>query len=144
MHREHLAWDSPRLSRRMELLWFGHAGRPLLIFLTRRLALLRGRGLLLVNALRPKIEAGELQVCCVDTVNLESWHNKQLPPLMRVARHEQYDAYLRDELVPMIQNRSQRKDLITLWVVVRRVPRDELRLPLPAPREEDHLLLGDL
>jgi esterase/lipase superfamily enzyme len=113
MHREHLAWDSPRLSRRMELLWFGHAGRPLLIFPTAASRFYEAEDFLLVNALRPKIEAGELQVCCVDTVNLESWHNKQLPPLMRVARHEQYDAYLRDELVPMIQNRSQRKDLIT-------------------------------
>ena len=27
MEREYIAWDSPTLGRRMELLWFGHGGR---------------------------------------------------------------------------------------------------------------------
>lgn len=113
MHREHIAWDSPRLGRRMELLWFGHAGRPLLIFPTAASKYYEAEDFLLINALRPKIESGSLQVCCVDTINLDSWHNKNIHPLERVRRHELYDAYLRDEVVPMIQNRSQRDDLIT-------------------------------
>lgn len=113
MLREFIAWDSPRLNRRMELLWFGHNGRPLLIFPTAASRFYEAEDFLLIKALAPKIENGELQVCCVDGVNLESWHNKSLPPLLRVERHLQYDAYLRDELVPMIQHRSKRKDLIT-------------------------------
>lgn len=113
MHREYSAWDSPSLGRRMEFLWFGTTGRPLLIFPTAASKFYEAEDFLLINALAPKIQAGELQVICCDTVNLESWYNKQVPPLVRVARHEQYDTYLRHELIPMIQNRAQRSDLIT-------------------------------
>ncbi len=113
MHREFIAWDSPRLGKRMELLWFGHAGRPLLIFPTAAARFYEAEDFHLVGALRDKIDRGELQVCCVDTVNLESWYNKQLHPFGRVARHEQYDAYLRHEVVPLLQRRSQREDVMT-------------------------------
>ncbi|HTD51826.1 MAG TPA: esterase, partial [Thermoanaerobaculia bacterium] len=34
MNREYVAWDSPVLGRRMELLWFGHAGHPMIWFPT--------------------------------------------------------------------------------------------------------------
>src|SRR5262245_13603947 len=113
MHREYLAWDSPSLGRRMELLWFGQGGRPLLIFPTAASRFYEAEDFHLVGALRDKIERGESCVCCVDTVNLESWYNKQVPPLVRVARHEQYDRYVRNEVVPLVQQRSGRADLIT-------------------------------
>ena len=35
MSREYVAWDSPALGRRMEMLFFGHSGRPM-IWLSRR------------------------------------------------------------------------------------------------------------
>src|SRR5690242_14166052 len=34
MDREYIAWDSPTLGRRMEMLWFGHAGKPMIWFPT--------------------------------------------------------------------------------------------------------------
>jgi esterase/lipase superfamily enzyme len=34
MHREHRVWDSPSLGRPMELIWYGHWGRPVLAFPT--------------------------------------------------------------------------------------------------------------
>jgi len=34
MNREHVAWDSPSLGRRMDLLWYGHAGRPMIWYPT--------------------------------------------------------------------------------------------------------------
>src|SRR5262249_7620872 len=34
MNREYIAWDSPTLGRRMELLYFGHAGHPMIWFPT--------------------------------------------------------------------------------------------------------------
>jgi esterase/lipase superfamily enzyme len=44
-------------------------------------------------------------------VNEESWYNRNVHPAVRAARHAQYDAYLRHELVPYIFNRAQRGDL---------------------------------
>src|SRR5204862_1346667 len=34
MHREYVKWDSPILGRPMEMLWFGHSGRPMIWFPT--------------------------------------------------------------------------------------------------------------
>ena len=34
MQREYIAWDSPALGRKMELLWFGHGGEPMIWFPT--------------------------------------------------------------------------------------------------------------
>jgi len=113
MHREYVAWDSPSLGRRMELLWFGHAGRPAIVFPTAASRFYEAEDFGLVGSLADKIDRGELQLCCVDTVNLESWYNRGVPPLVRVARHEQYDAYLRHEVVPMIESRAKRGDIAT-------------------------------
>ena len=34
MNREYIAWESPTLGRKMELLWFGHGGEPMIWFPT--------------------------------------------------------------------------------------------------------------
>jgi esterase/lipase superfamily enzyme len=111
MHREHVRWWSPSLNRDMEFLWFGHWGRPLLLFPTSGGRFFENEDFGLVGALADKIEGGEIQVICPDAVDYESWMNKGSHPYHRIRRHEQYDAYLRNELVPYIQHRAARNDL---------------------------------
>ncbi len=60
----------------------------------------------MINALAPKIDRGELQVYCVDSVDLESWYNKHAHPVDRLNRHNAYDAYLALEFTPFVRNRS--------------------------------------
>ena len=43
----------------------------------------------------------------MDTVNEESWYNRQAPPGQRIARHQQYEEYLLHEVVPLIRERSR-------------------------------------
>ncbi len=109
--RDYVKSRSERLSRDMELLWFGRAGRPLVLFPTSCARFFQAEDFGLVEALRPKIEAGELQAVCVDGVDEESWYNASVHPSVRRARHEQYDAYLHDELLPYVRRRSGRADL---------------------------------
>jgi esterase/lipase superfamily enzyme len=66
----------------------------------------------LTESVADKVDAGEIQLVLPDTVNNESWYNKSVHPAVRAARHAQYDAYLRHELVPYIFNRAQRGDLV--------------------------------
>jgi esterase/lipase superfamily enzyme len=95
----------------MELLWFGRSGRPVVLFPTSggRFTELEDTGF--VGSLGGKIARGEIQVCCVDSVDTESWYNRSAPPAVRVRRHDQYDQYLRDELFPYVRARSGRGDL---------------------------------
>jgi len=97
----------------MEFLWFGWSGYPVLAFPTSMGRFFQYEDTGLIGALADKIDAGYLQLVCVDSVDAESWYDKQIPPAARGRRHEQYDAYLANELVPYIRNRAQRDRLGT-------------------------------
>ncbi len=65
----------------------------------------------LIGALEDKVDAGQIQFVCVDSVDEESWYNQNTHPANRVRRHDQYDQYLRHEILPYIHNRAHRDDL---------------------------------
>ncbi len=111
MYREYQKWWSPSLGRDMEFLWFGKFGRPVILFPTSAGRFFENDDFQLTTSLADKVDAGEIQLVLPDTVNNESWYNKSVHPAVRAARHTQYDAYLRNELVPYIFNRAQRGDL---------------------------------
>ena len=106
MVREYHKWHSSRLGREMELLVFGHAGLPVLVFPTSggRFFEYEDRGM--VGALAPKIDRGELQCICIDSVDQESWYNKGASPAGRLHRQNAFDAYLALELAPFVRNRT--------------------------------------
>ncbi|HEX8254560.1 MAG TPA: alpha/beta hydrolase-fold protein, partial [Thermoanaerobaculia bacterium] len=95
----------------MEFLWFGKFGRPVILFPTSAGRYFENEDFHLAGSLADKVNAGEIQLVLPDTVNNESWYNKSVHPAVRAARHAQYDAYLRNELVPYTFNRAQRGDL---------------------------------
>jgi esterase/lipase superfamily enzyme len=103
VNREYHRWFSPSLGRDMELLIFGHAGTGTLVFPTSmgRFYEYEDRGM--VAALGPTIEAGNIRLFCVDSVDAESWYNREAHPGVRVARHLQYERYIRDEVVPLMR-----------------------------------------
>jgi esterase/lipase superfamily enzyme len=112
MHRDYVSWWSHSLQRPMEFLWFGKFGRPVILFPTSAGRFYENEDFHLASSVADKVDAGEIQLLLPDTVNEESWYNKSVHPAVRAARHVQYDAYLRHELVPYIHNRAQRGDLI--------------------------------
>src|SRR5437016_12307921 len=111
MYRDYGAWHSSSLGRPMEFLWFGKFGRPVMIFPTSGGRFFENEDFKLTESLADKVDGGEIQLVCVDSIDYESWYNKSVPPPVRAARHAQYDAYLRHEMVPYIFNRAQRGDL---------------------------------
>jgi esterase/lipase superfamily enzyme len=111
MYREYVKWWSPSLGRDMELLWFGKFGRPAVLFPTSSGRFYENEDFKLSDSVADKVDAGEVQLCLIDTVNDESWYNKSVHPAVRAARHTQYDAYLRHELVPYVHDRARRGDL---------------------------------
>jgi esterase/lipase superfamily enzyme len=106
MNREYLKRYSRELRRDMEILSFGHAGMPVIVFPTSmgRFHDYEDQGM--IATLAPKIDAGELQVFCADSVDGESWYNKSVQPRQRVLRHLQYERYLLHELLPLIRSKN--------------------------------------
>src|ERR1035441_5914977 len=107
MRRDYIKWYSPSLGRDMELLAYGHAGFPIVVFPTSggRFFEYEDRGM--VGALAPKIDRGELQVMCVDSVDQESWYNRSIAPPDRLHRQNAFDAYLTFEVAPFVRDRSE-------------------------------------
>lgn len=107
MLREYVTWDSPILGRKMELLWFGHAGRPMVWFPTSAGRFYQSEDFGLIGAVADLLEAGAIQVACVDSVDAESFYARHRHPSERLARHDQYDRYLADEVVPWVREKAR-------------------------------------
>ena len=113
MNREYHKWWSPRLGRDMELLVFGHGGLPTIVFPTSRGRFFEFEDRGMVGAISNKIESGGIQLFCIDSVDEESWYNKNVPPRWRIARHLQYEDYVLHEVVPLIKQKNSRWDVGT-------------------------------
>src|SRR5437667_11134757 len=100
MNREYFKGYSSELQRDMEALVFGHAGTTLLGFPTSMGKFFEYEDRGMIGVVAPKIDRGELQVFCVDGVDLESWYNKGVHPRVRVMRHLQYERYVLHEVIP--------------------------------------------
>lgn len=106
MNREYHKWRSVSLDREMELLVFGHAGTPVVVFPTScgRFYQFEDQGM--VRAIGSKIQHGDVQLFCVDSVDHESWYADDVPGRERIERQMQFERYVMDEVVPMVRRRN--------------------------------------
>ena len=72
MRRDYRRWRSPALHRDMELLIFGHAGAKVLMFPTRDGRFWEYEKLDVVASLAGKINAGHLQLYCIEGLAQET------------------------------------------------------------------------
>lgn len=106
MHREYQRWFSRTLGRDMEMLVFGHSGRPVIVFPTSMGAFFEYEDRGMVGALSDKIDAGELQLFCVSTLDKETFYAKMVSPRDRINRYLQYEEYIANEVMPFITRQN--------------------------------------
>lgn len=102
MNREYHHWYSSRLGRDMEFLVFGHAGAKVLIFPTRDGRFYEYENLGIVDRLRNKIEAGQIQLYCVDSIDHETFYCFWRRPQDRIQRHLFFEDYILNEIMPFM------------------------------------------
>ena len=112
MHEEYHRWYSPSLGREMEMLVFGHAGEPVLVFPTSMGRYFEYKDFGMIGMLADRIADGYLQIFCPDGVDAESWYNRAVHPRQRVLRHVQYENYIIHEVLPFIHHRAPQGFLI--------------------------------
>ncbi|MFB9947387.1 esterase family protein [Rhizobium puerariae] len=106
MNREYLRWYSPRLNREMELLVFGHAGAKVLMFPTRDGRFFEYEELGLIASLADKVEAGHLQLYCVEGLARETFYGFEWHPAERIQRHAAFEDYILHEVLPLMAARN--------------------------------------
>ncbi len=102
MQRRYEKIFSPALNRDVELFAFGHYGEPVIAFPSGggRFHDFEGNGM--IGAISHLIDAGKIKVYCPDGIDNESWLNEGLDPHWRAVRHNAYQDFIVNNLVPAI------------------------------------------
>jgi esterase/lipase superfamily enzyme len=106
MNREYHRWYSQHLGHDMELLIFGHAGAPYLVFPSSMGSFYEYEDTGMVGAVAEKLRHGLLQLFCVSSADRESWYNRAAHPRYRVDRALAYEQYLLNDVVPLVRGRN--------------------------------------
>ncbi|MBK9213946.1 MAG: esterase [Saprospiraceae bacterium] len=96
-------WFSPSLNKNMEIVTYGHFGFALLMLPTAAADYLEYERFLLIDAIKPLIESGKVKVFSINSINSESWLNKKMYPRHKSIRHQQFNDYIYNEVIPYIK-----------------------------------------
>jgi esterase/lipase superfamily enzyme len=104
MHVEERLWFSPALGHDMALKVYGHDGRPVVAFPSQDGRYWDFESWGMVDACAGFIEAGRVRLVAVDGVDWQSWTNHSISPADRGRRHDAYDRYITEEVVPFARD----------------------------------------
>jgi esterase/lipase superfamily enzyme len=106
MERHLTSWYSPRLQKEMPIAVYGNYGFALLLVPTAAADYLEYERFQLIDSLRPFIEGGKVKVFSINSINTESWMNNEMDPYHKVHRHNTWNEYVFNEVVPFIRNNT--------------------------------------
>lgn len=106
------SWHSPSLNCEMPVAVYGNYGYALLLVPTAAADFLEYERFQLIDALRPFIDAGYVKVFSVNSINTESWMNNNMDPRHKAIRHQQWNDYIFNEVVPFIRTHTSEDTLI--------------------------------
>ncbi|MGB8191898.1 MAG: esterase [Chitinophagaceae bacterium] len=112
MDRNLFSWYSPALDKEMPIVTYGHYGFALLLVPTAAADYLEYERFQLIDSLKPFIEAGKLKVYSINSINNESWLNNEMDPRHKAIRHQQFNSYVYNEVIPYIRNGSSNDTMI--------------------------------
>jgi len=110
MRREFHRWYSERVGRDMGVLVYGHWGPPMIMFPTSGGDEGEYERQGLIGAIGDFIDEGRIKAFCVDMNHGDSFANRGAHPLHRSWLQRQYDAYIRQEVVPFVRDHCRSRD----------------------------------
>lgn len=106
MKEEYKKWYSPTLSKDIEMLVYGHAGYPVIVFPTTMGRYYESKDFKLIESAAWYLNEGLIQIYCPDSIDRQSWYNKSIHPAERVKNHMWYDQFILDEVVNAIRHQK--------------------------------------
>lgn len=106
MHREIHQWHSPSLNKNMEIVMYGHYGFSLLLLPTAAADYLEYERFHLINSISKYINEGKVKVFSINSINSESWLNNHMHPRHKSIRHNQFNDYVYNEVIPFIKGKT--------------------------------------
>lgn len=109
MKRALNSWYSERLGKEMPIATYGDFGFALLLVPTAAADYLEYERFQLIDSLAPQINAGKVKVFSINSINNESWLNNDMHPRHKAIRHQQFNDYVFEEVLPFIKNATSRE-----------------------------------
>lgn len=106
MRTRHTVFTSQVLGQDLEVMMYGHGGMPCLVFPSQNGNCRDYAGFGMVEVARPWVEAGKLQLYCVDSLDEQTWSAYHRPPRERLLRQEAWMKHLTEEFVPFMYRDS--------------------------------------
>ena len=103
METQYFKQYSPALGRDMEVKVYGHAGRPVLFIPCQNGRFFDFENFHMTDAWAPFIDAGQVMVFSIDTIDEETWSSTNGDAYWRARRYEQWISFIVDELSPFIR-----------------------------------------
>lgn len=111
MQQSHDLVHSPQLNRNVHVWSFGSFGPPLLVFPSAAGFAHEWKAQGMVEALAPLLQAGRLKLYCPESNVSEGWTDKDAHPADRIKRHQAYEAFIVQTLVPAIRKDCRSPDI---------------------------------
>ena len=102
MQIEYHKWFSSNLGQDMELKVYGYYGKPVLVFPAQGGSFHEFEDFGMIAILTPFIESGQIKIFAVNSIDGQSWANGNAHPADRARRHQDYDRYICEEVVPFM------------------------------------------
>ena len=106
MRRDHLSLFSPAMGTEGGVIAYGNFGRPLLVFPSEQGRCFDYENNGMIGVLSHLIDEGRLKVYCVDSFDAATWVDKSIPIEERARRHNAYEDWILNQVVPFIHDDS--------------------------------------
>ncbi|HOY48016.1 MAG TPA: alpha/beta hydrolase-fold protein [Flavobacteriales bacterium] len=106
MKHELFSWYSPALNAEMPLAIYGHYGFSILLIPTAAADFLEYQRFQMMDSLAPFLESGKCKIYSINSINKESWLNNDMEPAHKAIRHNQFNDYVINEVIPFIKQTS--------------------------------------
>ena len=106
MEKHTMSWYSHNLHKDMPIVSYGYSGFALLLVPTAAADYLEYERFQLIDALSHFINTGKIKVFSVNSINNESWLNNNISGHQKIERHQQFNNYIYDEVIPFIKTNT--------------------------------------
>ena len=106
MKKEEILQESGNLDRQMGVAVYGEGGYPVIVLPSQNAMHGNWEDFGMVDAVADYLDAGRVQLFCLDSVDAETWSDVQGDNERRAETQEAYYRYVCDEVVPLVHERN--------------------------------------
>ncbi|MBA3550511.1 MAG: esterase [Nannocystis sp.] len=103
MPSRHIMLDSPALGRQVHVWCYGHFGPPVVVFPSAAGAAHEWDRQGMLEVLAPLLNGGKVKLYCPESNVSEVWTAKDTPLAHRMRKHQAYERFVLDTLVPFVR-----------------------------------------